>query len=273
MAHSTSTSHYELSQFAASDKPAWLVDYNGDNVKIDNGIYAAAQKAGAAISNFAPAFSSESTYDVGDIVTYENVMYKCIAAVTAAGPWNSNQWDSLTVADVAATVPTGSVSYTDVTDKPQINGITLAGNKTTSELGIEVGTKFTANRDNIVINTAGIAGFAVVQEKNMIVADCGQAQLVFIDIILDFTASTTANKIVLASLSNASNLGTTLANTQAWNTAIFNSSDPYGSAGDVLGTTPVIYYKADTKQIMLQTFNWAGAGKRARCVLTLVLTK
>ena len=156
MAHSTSTTHYELSQFAASDKPAWLVDYNGDNVKIDNGIYAASQKATAAISNFAPAFSSESTYDVGDMVTYENVMYKCIAAVTAAGPWNSNQWDAVTVADIVDLIPT-SFDYADADNKPQINGNTLSGNKTGAQLGLglvieEVPNLITLTGTNMTFN-------------------------------------------------------------------------------------------------------------------------
>lgn len=152
MAHSTSTSHYELSQFASSDKPAWLVDYNGDMEKIDAGIYGAASKAAAAVTNFAPAFNSESTYDVGEYVTYQNVMYKCIAAVTAAGPWNSNQWSATTVSDIAEVVPTGS--YADLTNKPSINGIELSGNKTTSDLGITEGNVWEINDSFTSLNAA-----------------------------------------------------------------------------------------------------------------------
>lgn len=36
MAHTNNTEHYELSQFLATDKPAWLTDYNTDMAKIDN---------------------------------------------------------------------------------------------------------------------------------------------------------------------------------------------------------------------------------------------
>lgn len=36
--HTGSTDNYELSQFASSDKPAWLTDYNGDMRKIDAGM-------------------------------------------------------------------------------------------------------------------------------------------------------------------------------------------------------------------------------------------
>ena len=35
MAHTNTTEHYELSQFLATDKPAWLTDYNTDMAKID----------------------------------------------------------------------------------------------------------------------------------------------------------------------------------------------------------------------------------------------
>lgn len=45
MASSNKTPHYNLSQFAPTDKPAWQGDYNSDMKKIDNGIYAAQNKA------------------------------------------------------------------------------------------------------------------------------------------------------------------------------------------------------------------------------------
>lgn len=38
MSHTNATNNYELSQFVGSDKPAWLVDYNGDMLKIDTAI-------------------------------------------------------------------------------------------------------------------------------------------------------------------------------------------------------------------------------------------
>lgn len=41
MASTNQTTHYDLSQYVASDKPTYLVDYNGDMSKIDAGIYGA----------------------------------------------------------------------------------------------------------------------------------------------------------------------------------------------------------------------------------------
>lgn len=48
MSSTNSTSHYELSQFVGSDKPAWLGDYNSDMSKIDTGIYNAQSTATGA---------------------------------------------------------------------------------------------------------------------------------------------------------------------------------------------------------------------------------
>ena len=48
MSSTNSTSHYELSQFVGSDKPAWLTDYNADMSKIDTGVYQAQSTATGA---------------------------------------------------------------------------------------------------------------------------------------------------------------------------------------------------------------------------------
>lgn len=45
MASTNKTTHYELSQYIGTDKPTYLVDYNGDMSKIDTGIYNAQGKA------------------------------------------------------------------------------------------------------------------------------------------------------------------------------------------------------------------------------------
>lgn len=47
MSHTNSTTNYELSQFLGSDKPAWLVDYNGDMLKIDTQMKTNAEAAAA----------------------------------------------------------------------------------------------------------------------------------------------------------------------------------------------------------------------------------
>lgn len=50
MGSTNKTTNYELSQFLGSDKPAWLLDYNGDMQKIDTQMKANADAASAAQS-------------------------------------------------------------------------------------------------------------------------------------------------------------------------------------------------------------------------------
>lgn len=50
-ASTNSTTHYDLSQYVASDKPTYLIDYNQDMAKIDAGIYGAMSKATVNESN------------------------------------------------------------------------------------------------------------------------------------------------------------------------------------------------------------------------------
>ena len=50
-------------------------------------------------SNQADGFSTAATYAVGDLVLHNDVLYKCIVAVTTAGAWNSANWQQTTIAD------------------------------------------------------------------------------------------------------------------------------------------------------------------------------
>lgn len=98
-----------------------------------------------AFVNMAQAFSQLSTYAVGDIVLYDNDLYKCHTAVTVAGAWTgSTNWTSWTLAEGGG--GGGTSDYPDLTNKPSINGVTLSGNKTTSDLGILGETSSTAYR-------------------------------------------------------------------------------------------------------------------------------
>lgn len=45
------------------------------------------------------AYSSSSTYAVGDYCIYENTLYKCTTAISTAEAWNSGHWRAVTVAD------------------------------------------------------------------------------------------------------------------------------------------------------------------------------
>lgn len=43
----------------------------------------------------APAFSTSSTYDVGDYVTYETKVYVCKTKISTAGAWDSTKWTEI----------------------------------------------------------------------------------------------------------------------------------------------------------------------------------
>ena len=49
-----------------------------------------------------PAFSSSSTYEVGEIVIYDGVAYKCVTAITTAEEWTAAHWTLATNSDIAA---------------------------------------------------------------------------------------------------------------------------------------------------------------------------
>lgn len=80
MAHTNATANYELSQFLGTDKPAWLVDYNGDMLKIDTALKAVADAESASaedIQELQDAIGAEGLTgritdienDIGDIKT------------------------------------------------------------------------------------------------------------------------------------------------------------------------------------------------------------
>ena len=102
-----------------------------------------------AFTNMAQAFSAASTYAVGDIVLYDNELYKCHTAVTVAGAWTgSTNWTSWTLAEGGG----GTSDYPDLTNKPSINSVTLSGNKTTSDLGIDKNAVGLGNVPNVSTN-------------------------------------------------------------------------------------------------------------------------
>jgi hypothetical protein len=128
MAHTNQTPNYGLSEFIGSDKPAWLVDYNGDMEKIDLGLKAAQDvadaakteadqgaidiaavtvtansadaKAAGAVSDFADAYDSTSTYNVGDFVIYNNILYRCITTITVPESFDGTHWARTTVEEI-----------------------------------------------------------------------------------------------------------------------------------------------------------------------------
>jgi hypothetical protein len=134
MAHTNQTPNYGLSEFLGTDKPAWLVDYNGDMEKIDLGLKAAKDvadaakeeadqgaidiaavtltanaadaKASEALSNMADVYDATSTYAVNDYVLYEGILYRCLTAITVPEPFTGSHWSRITWEEIITTLTT-----------------------------------------------------------------------------------------------------------------------------------------------------------------------
>ena len=44
-------------------------------------------------------FSSSSTYDAGDLVTRNSILYRCIDPIVTPGEWDASKWQITTVSD------------------------------------------------------------------------------------------------------------------------------------------------------------------------------
>lgn len=127
MSFTNSTTNYNLPQYINTDIPSYLVDQNEAWETIDTNLKAVSDvansgsatagealtaateaqttasgadvKSSAALSNQADAFSTSKTYQIGEYVTYNNIMYKCKREVTVAGQFNGADWDAVIVTD------------------------------------------------------------------------------------------------------------------------------------------------------------------------------
>ena len=85
MASTNKTTHYELSQYVSSDKPTYLVDYNGDMAKIDTGINAAKTTADTAST----AATNAQTAAEGALTTATTAITNAATAQTTADGANT----------------------------------------------------------------------------------------------------------------------------------------------------------------------------------------
>lgn len=140
MSHTNSTTNYSLPQFVTSDKPAWLTDVNNAYSVIDTGMHNAQTKANTAdtnasqalldaasaasaasaadakgagsVASLADTFQTTETYAVGDLVMYNNLLYKCTVAVDTPGAWTgSTNWTRATVEGVIGDLSASDISY------------------------------------------------------------------------------------------------------------------------------------------------------------------
>lgn len=119
----TQTAHFELEKPALTDV-ADIAVLNNNFDDIDTVMFANQERSVAAVSNQADAYDAAQTYAVGDLVIYENRLYKCTTAVTVAESWDSTKWTQTTLAESGGTGveanPTGTP--TDTLETIDING-------------------------------------------------------------------------------------------------------------------------------------------------------
>lgn len=193
MAHTNQTPNYGLSEFVGSDKPAWLVDYNGDMEKIDLGMKAAKDvadaakteadqgaidiaavtitansadaKASGAISDISDVYDATSTYSVGDLVIYSNILYKCITNITVPEAFDGTHWTRTTVEEITDGLRSDiSTVQTQLDAIPKILAGSHAG--TTSLISVTFSEPFTTT-PSVVATASG--SDAIVNNKNVVI--------------------------------------------------------------------------------------------------------
>lgn len=124
MGATNTTTHYNLSQFISTDKPAWLQDYNGDMAKIDAGIDAAKVAADTAqtTANTANSAASQAASDITALGTTVNGQGTNITAL------------QLAVNTINSLIGNGTPTTTDQTIIGAINEINANVNQLISSL-------------------------------------------------------------------------------------------------------------------------------------------
>lgn len=135
----------------------------------------------------ADEYDSSLAYDEGDYIIHDGMLYICTTDIPSGGEtWNASHWketnvvsemngwktitgDGVLDSGFVATDLTGAVNelynsgggggtsdYTELSNKPSINSVTLSGNKTASDLGLGTYTKPSGGIPTSDINSAGL---------------------------------------------------------------------------------------------------------------------
>lgn len=147
MSSTNKTTHYELSQFLGTDKPAWLTDYNSDMSKIDTGINTAQTtatgadgKADTANTNIGNLENLTTTTKTSLVSAINEVDGHADGATESAS--NAN-----TIAQVAKDTADGVAAYLDISNVNATLTATTSGGATVDQ-----------NRFHSAYNTTGTLG-------------------------------------------------------------------------------------------------------------------
>lgn len=139
MSSTNKTTNYELSQFIGSDKPAWLVDYNGDMSKIDNQMKANADAAASAASQASSAGTAASGAADGvqalntqingaggiasDLVTVQSSINTINSLIGNGEPTTQDKTIIGAINELAAEIPGGDIAADHVTYSNTSSGL------------------------------------------------------------------------------------------------------------------------------------------------------
>lgn len=120
----------------------------------------------ARCMNIADDYDDTETYDIGDLVFYQNVLYKCTSNNTT-GIWDSTKWTATSVADE---LQGSGASWTDVTGTLTAGNtsITLLDASISSSSTIDIYTDtFGVNPTNVVVSAGSVVLTFEAQQSNV----------------------------------------------------------------------------------------------------------
>lgn len=176
MSHTNSTPNYSLPQWLSTDKPAWMADVNvafsdiDTQMKLNSDAATAAQTtANNAVLNSAPGYSNVSTYQIGDVVTYQGRSYKCVVDITTPENWDGAKWTYYRLSDASEDIDdlkdsanieyTPGVSVKDALDDLADSGwITLNSSVEYRKIGSIVSVKIIIGHSYISQNNWAVFG-------------------------------------------------------------------------------------------------------------------
>lgn len=118
------------------------------------------------------AYDPTATYDVGDYCIYNNTLYKCASAITAAEPWMAAHWTATDIATELAAIKAlaQQLPWTDI-DQTLTAGqttLTISNAAITSTSAIQIFTNaFGVEPTNMVLATGSVTLTFIAQQNDI----------------------------------------------------------------------------------------------------------
>lgn len=156
MASTNKTTHLDLSQYIATDKPTYLVDYNGDMAKIDTAVYGNTTKATQNETNIG-TLSNLNTTEKTNLVGAINEINTQVGT-------NTSNITSLNTATSANTGNIGTMANLTTSEKTNLVGAVNEVNTNTENNSTKIGNISnlnTSDKTNLVSSVNEVFGFSL----------------------------------------------------------------------------------------------------------------